>query len=708
MTNETFAALELIHGLTLFPVVAGAKRPAVDGWPEWKNGVESASNAGINCAGLLAIDVDVKEGRPGRESLEALEKQFGVLPRTLTQRTPSGGLHLIFRAPDGVANSAGRIGPALDVRSDRGFVVAAGSRLPNGEYIIAVDAPIADAPQWLINLAGPKVERGERGEDFIPDNEPAFLRAMNRLQTCEVPLPGNRNNCAFAEVAKIRDYGVSAATAERLMLTVWNPRLPVPHEETSLVETVHKAYLHARSSAGTEAPEAVFSPVGESSSPVLDEAAQAAAEGVAALRARFLGMQQGTGFFLFDSASDDVTKAVMSVATFEAMTSGTQGMLPGAQAMAASFAKLKLWEVYRGFDAIPPGQEVPDRVWNTWKGFSPPEVTDPVRANAALTAWLTHLERNIANGNREYANWILNYFAHMVQRPGDKPLTALVLYGGKGTGKNAFIDRLAVPLGVHAKVFAHSRYLGSNFNGHLYGLLLAVFNEAFWSGDKGADSTLKSLITERKLSIERKGFEPMETRNFMRLVIMGNDSWIVPASMDERRYAVFHVGDGWKQQNARFEELRIGMDQCGGSSLLLDFLASIDVDSALVNNPPITQALISQKLRTLPLAHLTWFKMLVQGHLSGQPMTNLVDARSIPHSDFLNACRLEAKHSGQRYTNEPRLMGELQEILPPGSELRLTTVEFPGIVAARKAFDTLVGAPQEWPPLPSHKSTATG
>ena len=49
---------------------------------------------------LMALDIDCKPGCPsGYETLVALEMEHGQLPHTLTQITPSGGEHRIFRLP---------------------------------------------------------------------------------------------------------------------------------------------------------------------------------------------------------------------------------------------------------------------------------------------------------------------------------------------------------------------------------------------------------------------------------------------------------------------------------------------------------------------------------------------------------------------------------------------------------------------------------
>ena len=58
-------------------------------------------------------------------------------PVTYTVKTPTGGLHLYYTTPDGpeIRNSAGKIGPLIDVRGGGGgYVLAAGSVLDERAY----------------------------------------------------------------------------------------------------------------------------------------------------------------------------------------------------------------------------------------------------------------------------------------------------------------------------------------------------------------------------------------------------------------------------------------------------------------------------------------------------------------------------------------------------------------------------------------------
>ncbi|MFD5828314.1 bifunctional DNA primase/polymerase [Lentzea sp. NPDC060358] len=106
---------------------------------------------------LFVLDVDPDHG--GDATLTALEDMYGPLPVTRTVVTGSGGMHYCFRWPqrtrrDGREwrSSAGKLGPGLDTRGAGGQVVAPPSVSTKGGYALAVDAPLAEAPDWLLDL----------------------------------------------------------------------------------------------------------------------------------------------------------------------------------------------------------------------------------------------------------------------------------------------------------------------------------------------------------------------------------------------------------------------------------------------------------------------------------------------------------------------------------------------------------------------------
>lgn len=96
-------------------------------WARWP--LANVAIATGRASGLVVIDLDVRPGKDGRASLRSI----GPMPLTATARTGSGGLHLYYAHPGvDVPNSAGRVGPGIDVRGEGGYVLAPPSRHASG------------------------------------------------------------------------------------------------------------------------------------------------------------------------------------------------------------------------------------------------------------------------------------------------------------------------------------------------------------------------------------------------------------------------------------------------------------------------------------------------------------------------------------------------------------------------------------------------
>ncbi|MER7204722.1 DNA primase [Streptomyces sp. CB01635] len=113
---------------------------------------------------LLVVDLDMPKPNSngdtpdGATTFKALCERTGhTVPTTYRTRTASGGHHLYFTAPNGtrLSNTAGTIAPLVDTRAWGGYVVAAGSTTPAGNYE-AAGSPMAPAlPLWLLSILKP-------------------------------------------------------------------------------------------------------------------------------------------------------------------------------------------------------------------------------------------------------------------------------------------------------------------------------------------------------------------------------------------------------------------------------------------------------------------------------------------------------------------------------------------------------------------------
>lgn len=136
-------------GWHIHPLRPGDKRPLLADWPRrattdparirrwWQRWPRA--NIGLACgpSGLLAVDLDVKNGVDGLAAWEALAAELGIGEAgTPASDTPSGGRHLLFALAEGTpaGNTAGRLAPGIDTRGDGGYIVLPPSRLrgPDG------------------------------------------------------------------------------------------------------------------------------------------------------------------------------------------------------------------------------------------------------------------------------------------------------------------------------------------------------------------------------------------------------------------------------------------------------------------------------------------------------------------------------------------------------------------------------------------------
>jgi len=129
-------------GWTVFPLVPREKIPLLSK-AKGGNGLKDASadaetltawwskypdaNIGLTtggASGLVVVDVDGADG-------EAALALYGTLPDTVESHTGKGR-HLLFLGAPEIRNSAGKLGPQLDVRAEGGYIVAPPSIHPNG------------------------------------------------------------------------------------------------------------------------------------------------------------------------------------------------------------------------------------------------------------------------------------------------------------------------------------------------------------------------------------------------------------------------------------------------------------------------------------------------------------------------------------------------------------------------------------------------
>ena len=254
-------------GYKVFPLSPGRKRPhgalvphgvrdATDDVATVRRWFsrEPSANLGLACDGLLVVDCDPGNTWPGFGRLTA----ENACPM---QSTPRGGVHFVFRRPEGKAwgNSQNRVSAKIDTRTDGGYIVADPSRTVDdpdertveGEYAFESPLPPKDElpypPDWLVDqldaVFAPKPLMLPPPVGVPSVASDVTERAIAYLAACPPALSGQGgHNQTFAVTqALVHGFCLEPETAMRLLQEHYNPRCEPPWSERELLHKVDSA-----------------------------------------------------------------------------------------------------------------------------------------------------------------------------------------------------------------------------------------------------------------------------------------------------------------------------------------------------------------------------------------------------------------------------------------------------------------------------------
>ena len=207
----------------------------------------------------------------------------------------------------------------------------------------------------------------------------------------------------------------------------------------------------------------------------------------------------------------------------------------------------------------------------------------------------------------------MDWMADVMQRPEKQGEVAVVLRGGEGVGKGILARAMKYLLGQHSFAISNSKHLTGNFNAHLRGCVFLFADEALYAGDKAHVGILKSIITEPYLTVEGKFQNAAMAANRLHLMLASNEMWVVPASMESRRFYVLDVSDAHANDHDYFKAIQDELEH-GGYEAMLHELLSRGITSNL-RSPPVTAALITQRTLSLPVTEAWWLDCLMRGYV---------------------------------------------------------------------------------------------
>lgn len=340
-------------------------------------------------------------------------------------------------------------------------------------------------------------------------------------------------------------------------------------------------------------------------------------------------------------------------------------------------------------------KQLPDTVINLW--VEP--TVEPLNVD-----WPTihdYLLNVVAAGRVSIYDYLLDYFAHALQRSDEKPEVMIVLIGGQGLGKSSLFKLIR---GVwSANSFQTSRIADvvGDFNSALERSYFVLLDEAVYHGDKKVIESMKSLVTEPVLTIQAKHQPQRQIQSFHRIVATTNHTRFGSVDSDDRRYlplVVSSVKKGnvnfWNQLNDAFTN-----DELKG---FVHTLLKRDITKFHPRNRPETKELLKQKLLSLTGFAKVWYEVLSTGDI--EPYTPWNDG------DFVRTQKLQEIWSSS--TRRESLFGDIsQTALHDSIEKLCPSMKYcrkrlsgnqvrgyllPKLDVARNEFEKAMGSEIEW------------
>ena len=238
------------NNLKLIPIKPNGKEPLIN----WKMNYETSSDQvfewlleepnlnwalPMNANDLFAIDIDMHGDVNGIENFKRLCKDLGISNiKTLIQKTPSGGYHLIFKSDDDlkkVKNSANTFSnyKGIDIRTD-GYILVYPSKINDVFYEYKTDnedimSQIATMPSKL--------------KEFILNSNVEYVEKTNtQRKTCDfyregkVIDKGNRDTEMFMYITTLYNDTNLSYDEIRVLAYTYNERCFNPPLTTNVID----------------------------------------------------------------------------------------------------------------------------------------------------------------------------------------------------------------------------------------------------------------------------------------------------------------------------------------------------------------------------------------------------------------------------------------------------------------------------------------
>lgn len=257
---------------------------------------------------------------------------------------------------------------------------------------------------------------------------------------------------------------------------------------------------------------------------------------------------------------------------------------------------------------------------NEYKASLVPEL-DPTPAEAETLEWLFN-----RIDDKKYRQWLLKWFAYSIQRPGEKIMSAPLIWSEQeGSGKGTFLQ--SIPKLLYGSQYVHNvshDSLSSTFTDYLVGKWYIHLSELYTNarGDRSRIAgKLKAIITD-DLEIHPKGRPAYTVPNRLLVTASSNEAGAALLSAHDRRWAV-HELDMPEFTDAERERVYTNfLSTPRAAGVLRKFFLNIDVSGF---DPKAHAIRTEARASMIDMSESDWITLIKQGMVEEreEPFTKL-------------------------------------------------------------------------------------
>jgi hypothetical protein len=432
---------------------------------DWFGSNAPLRNIGIvtgAASGITVLDIDTAPGKGGDETWAEIVREHGE-PQTLTAQTGSGGFHLLFAYNSALPTAANVLGKGIDVRNDSGYIVASSSRHRSGGVYSWLNEgePLAVLPAHLSHR---KETRGRKRKDDVAGQKYSLDEVRGML---EVIPADDRDLWRAVGIVLGREFNRADGAWQAYVEWAgkWGGKEGRGHQAI-----MHEAF-HELSQQGAEKELSIGTIVHAATKHGwVPKKGDVSPE-------QFVYVGQSNNYLYRPTLRDWTANAVDVVCS--------PVNVEGKVIKASDWIKEHIHVTSLACDPSIPDGYIKGKECRNGEILEDPSAavfnlyrpTFIELGDARLAAPFVQHVRKVFPREGD-ADQFLDYMAHRVQKPWEKPRFALLIAGGQGTGKDTAVTMCGPAIGEWNVANIDPAALRSNFNEYATATLVRISEAA--------------------------------------------------------------------------------------------------------------------------------------------------------------------------------------------------------------------------------------